>query len=189
MHHVRQGNRAAVAARKKRQPLPRPARRPGAAGRYVCAVFVCADADVNVAEALGLRRRDVLVLSNPGPFVQPEAVALIEQQVQRERLALVLVLTHEQCETLAMKSGDTSRTKALAGRVAPIGRRARRHKVSMAKAMARHQREVLLASSPRLQKRVAKDQLRILPASIDPRTLTLTWHTTRADEMPMAPVK
>ncbi|MCA8948065.1 MAG: hypothetical protein KDE27_01100 [Planctomycetes bacterium] len=188
LDHVRRGNAAFVAALAHGEAPPRPARRPAAAGRYVCAVFTCADAEFDVAATLGLRRSDVLVFRTPGPFVQPEAIALLEHYVAEERLALAIVLTHPECPG-ANRPGRTPLQRALADRFAEARRRARRDGDTLPRALARSQREALVASSELLQRAVADDRLRVLPAELEPRSAKLMWHTTRADELPLAPVK
>jgi hypothetical protein len=45
--HIRAANAACLSARDAGLPAPAP-ERPGGAGRYVCAVFMCADADLDV---------------------------------------------------------------------------------------------------------------------------------------------
>ncbi len=189
LDHLKRSSAAVVRARAERTETPKPRRRPAAAGRYLCAVFACSDADLDVASALGLRRRDVLVISNPGPFVTRESVALLEHQVERERLALVLVLTHSQCDTLTRRRPTTRAQNALDRRVEEARSLARRNEETLTRAFARRQCEMLLASSRTLQERQRRDSVRVLAAEIDPRTLRLTWHTSRADEMPMKPIK
>jgi len=189
LSHLRRGNETAAAARAKGETPPRPRPRPAGGGRYICAVLVCADADLDVPALFGLHHRSVLVLSSPGPFVQPEAVALLEHFVSEERLPLVIVLTHPHCATTAIAPGKTPRQTALAARVAEVQRRARQFRHSLPRALARAQREMLLLSSGLMQHAVAADHLRVLPAEVDPKTQKITWHTTRADELPMPPVK
>jgi hypothetical protein len=120
--HIRAGNAAWLSARDAGLPAPAP-ERPGGAGRYVCAVFICADADLDVPAVLGLQRRDVLLISTPGPFVSPESIGLLERLVREERLSLVLILTHTSCRTLTAppradtRPGVEPRQDALAQRL------------------------------------------------------------------------
>jgi hypothetical protein len=51
------------------------------------------------------------------------------------------------------------------------------------------QREALFAASASLRALAAEDRFRVVPASVDPRTGAVVWHTTRAEELPLAPVK
>lgn len=189
VHRLRAANETIVAARAAKQPLPPRQPRPAGAGRYVCAVFVCADADLDVAAVLGLPRRDVLVLSSPGPFVTREDIALLEHYVTTERLSLVLVLTHDECTTLTTKPGRTPRQDALAGRIAAIQKRADAMRHRLTRAVARSQREMLLASSRTLQQQAAADTLRVVAAEVELRSLAITWHTRSAEELPMPVVK
>jgi len=183
--HVKDGNAAATAALAADKPVPEPAERPAGAGRYLCAVLVCADVDADIAPLLGLRRSDVLLLSVPGPFATPETTALLERAVADERLSLVLVFTHENCRALTPRTP----ADALTTRADAVAAEAARRQQPLTKALACLQRDQLLAASELLRAKVAKDELRILPATIDPKTATLSWHHARIDAMPLAPVK
>ena len=180
---------AKVAARAARKPLPKPEPRPSGAGRYLCAVFACPDADIDVPALLGLRRADVLVLSTPGPFVSHESVARLEHYVSKQRLPLIVVLTHDNCATTATGSGKTPLQKALAERLALARRRAEQRGHSLPRTLARTQCEMLFAASPTLQRAIQDNRLRTLPASVDPKTLAVTWHTKSTEEMPIPVVK
>ncbi|MBM3962061.1 MAG: hypothetical protein FJ306_09215, partial [Planctomycetes bacterium] len=70
--HCQTGNAAHVRARASGKPVPTAADRPAGAGKYVCAVLVCADAGVDVPALMGLAPADVLLLAAPGPFASPE---------------------------------------------------------------------------------------------------------------------
>ena len=185
--HVLAGNAAAVAANQARAPLPAPAPRPSGAGRYVCAVLVCADLDLEIAPLLGLQRADVLVLAAPGPFATPEAIAMLERTVRDERLSLVLVLGHAHCRALAARADGAD--DVLARRVAPLAAEAARRREALPKVLVRAQGQQLLAASELLRARAAADALRVLPALVEPRTGTLQWQHVPTDVMPIAPVK
>jgi len=187
--HIRSGNTACTAARKAGDTQPAPRQRPAGAGRYVCAVLVCADADLDVPTLLGLRRSDLLLISTPGPFVQPETVALLERLVADERLSLVLVLSHTNCATLAARPGISPRQDALAQRLEAVRKSAVAAHQPLGKSMVLAQRQMLLLSSELLQQRATGDQLRVIPGEIDLSSLAITWHGSRVDEMPMPPVK
>lgn len=177
-HH--DGHEQESAARRNR-PV-----RPAGAGRYVCAVLACADQDVELAEVLGVQRKDVLVLRTPGPFVNAEAVALLERTIARHRLSLVLILGHARCESLQQPS---DREDALSRRVAPLRALARRHKQPLHERLVHQQRELLLASSSTMRSAVDEDELRILPALLDARSGQIRWVARRAHTLPLAPVK
>jgi hypothetical protein len=186
--HVKAANAAAVAALAAGAPLPSPPQRPAGAGRYVCAVLVCADADVDVAPLLGLRRADVLLVGAPGPFASAEDVALVERAVVAERLSLLLVLGHADCRALAGGTGDTARD-ALARRFDAVRDAAARRGGDVPKTLVQLQREHVLAASDLLRERAANDAFRVLPAVLEPRTGVLAWHHVHTDVMPLAPVK
>jgi carbonic anhydrase len=187
--HVAAGNAAFAEARSKGATPPPPAPRPAGTGRWVCAVIVCADVDLDVPAALGLARSDVLLISTPGPFVDPETVALVEQAVAEERLSLVLVLSHEHCRTLAIARGNTPQQDAVAARIASLQAEAARTRAPLVRTLVRSQREQLLVASDALKEHVGKDTLRILPGELDARTGAIRWHHDRADALPMPPVK
>ncbi|MEO6593621.1 MAG: hypothetical protein ABIP94_02585, partial [Planctomycetota bacterium] len=125
----------------------------------------------------------------PGPFVQPEIVALLEQAVAKERLSLVLVLSHSECATLMTTKGTSPRQDALADRIVPIAVEARRTRASLARSLVLLQREYLLAASEPLRQRLASDDLRVMPGELDVRTSAIRWHHSHADELPLAPVR
>ncbi|MDO8348624.1 MAG: hypothetical protein Q7T30_00190, partial [Planctomycetota bacterium] len=174
--HVRAGNTACAAARKAGDPPPVVKPRPAGAGRYVCAVIVCADADLDLPTLLGLRRSDVLLISTPGPFVQQETVALLERCVAEERLSLVLVLSHTHCATLQARPGITPRQDALTQRLVAVQKSPYAANLPLGKAMVLAQRQMLLLSSDLLEQRAGKDQLRVVPGEIDTGSHTITWH-------------
>jgi hypothetical protein len=183
--HVATGNAAAAAAIAAGLALPKPAERPAGGGRWLCAVLVCSDLDVDVAPLLGVARSDVLLLSTPGPFATPEITAQLERAVADERLSFVLVLTHESCRALQARA----QTDALVTRAAAVAAEATRRQLPLPKAMAQLQREQLLAASELLRDKTTRDELRIVPASLDGVRGVLTWHHARADALPLAPVK
>jgi len=187
--HVRAGNEAAVAARAARQPAPAPKDRPAGAGRYVCAAIVCADADVDVPALLGLARRDVLLLSAPGPFVPAEAVALLEQAVAEERLSLVLVIGHAECRALATRAGVSLAQDALAERIATVRREATRTHTTLAQCLVRMQCQQVLAASDLLRERSTAGSLRLVPAELDGTTRALAWLHARSDEYTLPPIR
>lgn len=186
--HVKQGNQTAQQAIGKGRPLPAPAERPAGGGRYVCAVLICADADVDIAPLLGLRRSDVLVIAVPGPFTDPVVQALLERTFAAERFPLLLVLGHDRCRTLAPRQGAAPRD-AIDRRVEHAAAEAQRRQLSLAKALLLQQREQLLAASDRLRAAVAKDDLRVLPAELDSKSGALRWHHQPIDVLPFALVK
>lgn len=197
--HVRTGNETFCRHLRDDLPPPRPEPRPAGAGRYVCAVVVCADYAGVIAPRLGLREADVLVLRIPGPFVTAEAAALIERMVQTERVSLVLLLSHPQCESLADRraaNGQAPTEDHVADQPDVLDRRrihaerdAARLGLSLHDALLRGQRELLLASSTPLRDAVEHDRLRVVPGVIDDRSSEIQWRHRSRDELPLAPVK
>jgi hypothetical protein len=184
--HVQAGNAAAAAAIAARRPVPAPPPRPAGAGRYVCAVLVCADTDADVPALLGLARRDVLLLSVPGPFASPDVAAALERAVAAERLSLVVVLGHPACPLVANPPASAD---ALTRRLDAMRAEAQRRGEPLPRTQAVLQTEQLLAASERLRGGHDAGTLRILPAELDGKSGQLTWHHQRADAMPLAPVK
>ena len=86
----------------------------------MCCVITCADVDIEIAPMLGLADKDVLVLRIAGPFVNAEAIALVESTIKNHRLCLVLVLGHERCDSLRLR--EEGPEVALDRRVAPCAR-------------------------------------------------------------------
>lgn len=164
----------------------RPAR-PAGAGKYVACVITCADVETRIAPMLGLADEDVLVLRLAGPFVNAEAIALIERTIEKHRLCLVLVLSHERCDSL--RPHPKGPEDALDRRVAALRGHARLARQTLAQSLCQKQRELMLASSRTLNQRTQKDQLRIVPGVIDERTGAIAWHHRRAQGLPLAPVK
>lgn len=187
--HVKRGNEGAAAARARRENLPPPQPRPAGAGRHVCAVIVCADCDLDVPALLGLPRQDVLLISTPGPFVTPEITALLEQAIGKERLSLVLMLSHSHCTTFDVERGASPQQDALAQRLAAVRADAERTRTPFAKALLLAQREQLLAASEELRRGTKADTLRIMPGELDTRTGAIAWLHRAADAMPLAPVR
>lgn len=181
--HVKAGNEATAAAAAKQQPAPAPKERPAGAGRYVCAVVVCSDCDVDVPQLLGLRREDVLLVCAPGPFADAELVAQLERAVRDDGLRLVLVLGHVGCR-LQKPAND-----ALGKRFAVAQKEADRRQQALGKTVVQMQRELLLAASELLTQRAGKDELRVFPGEIDPATRLVQWHHHKVDAMPLLPVK
>jgi hypothetical protein len=187
--HVQRHNATYVRALRGGSPLPALPERPAGAGRYVCAVIVCADADFDVAPLLGLHRRDVLLLSLPGGFVDAATTALLEHLVVEERLSLVLLLHHAPCRTLARARQAVALEDALLARFAPLAPRSHRDADALAKALLLRQREHVLAASGPLRRAHTADKLRVVPGSIDQATAAITWWHLPVDALPLAPVK
>ncbi|MBL9079392.1 MAG: hypothetical protein JNL08_17960 [Planctomycetes bacterium] len=187
--HLRAGNDAFVRAQADGTDPPAPAERPAGAGRYVCAVIACADADVDVAALLGLRRRDVLLLSVPGPFVAADTVALLEQAVAECGLSLVVVLGHADCRTLATQPGATPNQDATAQRLAAARADAERDRAPLLPHLLRAQCLRLLAASDLLRQHADADTLRVLPAELDARSGRVVWHHQRGEQYALRPVR
>ena len=161
--------------------------RPPGAGRYVCAVVTCADVDVDFAALFGLQRRDVLVLRLPGAYVTAEATALLERTIAQHRLSLVLVLGHTGCD--ALRPSGAERPDALDRRLTTLRHHAGATRLSLPEALVHRQRELLLAASEPLQRRLAEDDLRIVPGLVDEAASRVRWCHRRAHALPLAPVK
>jgi carbonic anhydrase len=189
LDHIRTGLARAQAARAKGMPIPAPLTRPSGAGRYIAAVLVCADADLDVPSLFGVLPKDLLVFRVPGAFASAEITALIEQAVANEKLSLCIVLTHTQCRSLEPDQGSSTAATALARRGEPARTVAQTRQLALPMAQAFVEREHLLSLSESLRAATAKDQLRIVAATADTKTQAITWHTTRVDELPIAPVK
>lgn len=189
LRHVQAGNETFVRHRRADQPPPQLAPRPAGAGRYVCAVVTCADFDAALAPQLGLAREDVLVVRVPGPFVSAETTALLERAVQKERVSLVLLLTHRHCEALQPPRDGEREPDAIDRRREHAVRDAQRLGVTLHDALLRGQREQLLTTSKVLREAVDQDRLRVLPGIADDRTAEIDWRLRRSDELPLAPVK
>jgi len=188
MAHLQQGHAAWLARRRLGQPEPATPERPAGAGRYVCAVLHCAELELDLPAALGLARRDVLLLSLPGPFVTPEVAAMLQRLQRDERLSLILVISHDNCQALQPQA-EVSPKDALARRADHVRQEATRRQQTLAATMADLQRQLLLAASADLRAAVAADTLRIVVAEIAPRSEELQWRLPASHSLPMPPVR
>lgn len=161
--------------------------RPAGAGKYVCCVVTCADGNEEIAPLLGLARKDVLELRLAGPFVTAEAIALIERAITKHRLSLVLLLTHDRCA--ALQPSGKSPQDALDRRVAAVRGFARRSQQTLAQAIGKRQRELMVVSSKVMQSRIKTDLLRIVPGVIHEQSGAISWQHKRSQELPVTPVK
>lgn len=161
--------------------------RPAGSGKYVCCVITCADGETEIAPMLGLANQDVLVLRLAGPFVNAEAIALVERTIKEHRLCLVLVLGHEQCDSLRLdRQGPED---ALDRRVAALRGHLGRTGQTLAQRLVETQRELMLLSSKILHTRTRKDKLRIVPGVINQRSGAIAWLHRKAQQLPLSPVK
>ncbi|MGK0264198.1 MAG: carbonic anhydrase [Planctomycetota bacterium] len=161
--------------------------RPAGANKYVCAVIACADANCDIPALLGLARKDVLVLRLAGPFINAEAVALLDRTIKKHSTSLILVLSHHKCESLRIrtKGGDD----ALDRRLAAVRNAARSQRRTLYQAIGPQQRELLLASSSTMYDLVKRDRLRVIPGVINTATGAIEWLNRRAQALPLSPVK
>ncbi|MBX3463064.1 MAG: hypothetical protein KF830_07825, partial [Planctomycetes bacterium] len=136
-----------------------------------------------------LDRRDVLLLSVPGPLVGPETVALLERAVAEERLSLVVVIAHAACRTLTPAAAGSPAQAALQRRLDAAREAAERAQSPLPAWLARRECDQLLAASDALRQQVARDALRLVPAVVDERTGALAWHLRRSDEYALPPVR
>ena len=114
---------------------------------------------------------------------------LLEHTAQRERLSLCVVLTHADCPSLAADQGPSTAGQLFARRSNPARDLAAARRLPLEHSQALLQKEQILALSESLRQLEREDRFRIVPAAVDPSTLAITWHTTRAEELPIAPVK
>ena len=189
LDHLRTSLARTQEAKAKGTAAPTPLPRPSGAGRYIAAVLVCADADLDVPTLFGVLPKDLLVFRVPGAFASAEITALLEQAVANEKLSLCVVLKHTQCRSLEPDQGNSTAGAALARRGEPARSVAQTRHLALPMAQAFVEREHLLSLSETLRAASAKDQLRIVAATADTKSQAITWHTTRVDELPIAPVK
>jgi hypothetical protein len=189
LRHLRAGYQALASARSEGRAQPEPMVRPAGAGRWITAVVTCACANVDVPRLFGLRREDMLLLSSPGPVLRGEDLALLERAAADERLSLCVVLTHADCAALRQRSEPSLAQQALERAIAPARALAAERSLPLPQAQALVQRDALLSGSDPLRALAQDGRFRAVPCSVDPRTLELRWHTTVAEELPIAPVK
>lgn len=179
---------AQAAAATRHRPAPRAtaaAERPAGAGRYVAAVVVCADADLDLGATFGVPRADLLVLQTAGGLLDRDDIALLEHFAASERLSLIVLLGHADCTARQVhgktraQAGLAARLRALAdgvpGEVAPI-------------AQLQRQRDALLGASETLSGLAQDDQLRVVVAQLAADG-AIGWHPKAASTLPLAPVK
>ena len=187
--HLKAGNLAwATRLPDPGKPLP-PLERPGGAGRYLAGVILCCDADVDPAELFACRRSDLLIVSSPGANVNATVTATLERLASTQRLSLCVIVTHANCPSLTQGVANSPATRALQLRAKLADDLAKTRRCSIEEAQARRQRDHLLGSSRVLRELRDKGRLRIAPASLPLRRKLLRWHTTRAAEAPITPVK
>ncbi len=162
------GAAKAEAQSRRRQALTEQAaeqssRKPEGAGRYLAAVVVCADADLDPAKIFGQKRTDLLILASPGPRIEARDLSLIERALRKHRLSLCLVLTHEGCETLSQRpeGEDEELWSRYLQATADL---AAEHKVPMADAHGVSQSKLILAGSDLLNR--ARGEGRFQVASV-----------------------
>ncbi len=136
---------------------------------------------------LGLAHKDVLVLRLAGPFVNAEAVALVERTIKKHRLCLVLVLGHGRCDSLRLR--EKGPQDALDRRVAAMRTHVGRIKQTLAQRLVETQHELILASSRTLHTRTQRDLLRVVPGVLNERTGAMAWQHRKAQQLPLSPVK
>lgn len=191
---LRDGNARVAAARARGEDAKEPGDRPGGAGRYVVAVIGCADCPVDPATLFGLRREDVLWISNAGATATSDAAALVAWAAREHRLRLCVVLPHTDCPSLAPASERTSRVEGAELRAAAATALAARRHLAIAHAQALLQAEQLRAAlrsapQPASDAKPANETVRVVAASVDASTRAVTFHVPRADELPIAPIR
>lgn len=153
-------------------------RRPTGAGRWVIAVIVDPEADVDPHAVLGLERGDVLVLAAPGLCVRPEELALLEHAQREAKVALCLVMAR-QTATSSAQQADTPAALALRRRLALAEREASRTKQSGNQAQAQLQADAIVNASEPLRLAAKQGLFRtavaLLPARGTTPTLLAPW--------------
>jgi carbonic anhydrase len=181
---ARSGKQSTEARREPTRP------RPAGAGRHVAAVIACADLQVDLPRLFDCQRKDLYILRTPAALTDAGTVAALESLVQKERLSLCIVLTHDACDALTTESEQpTPAQLSLRSRLRAALQLARRQDLPLGKAQARTQREFLLASSEVLRSAEREERIRIIGASLAEDGARVEWHVPRIDTLPIAPVK
>lgn len=175
---------AAAAQPRPQRPAARP-ERPAGAGRYVAALVVCADADLDPGATFGMPRQDLLVLQTAGGLLDRDSIALLEHFATTERLSLVVLLGHPDCSAQQVR-GSTRAQAGLAARLRLLGEGVPATAPPVAPQL--RQREALLDASEVLGGLAKDDQLRVVVAQLAADG-TVTWHQEAASTLPLAPVK
>ena len=187
LSHLRAGNLLFRQALARHEGPQRPPARPAGAGRFVAAVVVCADAGVDAPYLFSLEPRDTLLLSTAAAQLGVGEVAQLERAVQQERLSLVVVLAHTDCDSLQPGPATTPAQRAAAQATAAARALAEQRQLPLAHAAALQSVETLLGSSELLTAQVEAGKLLVAPAAVDPKSGAITWLLTRAQEMPLPP--
>lgn len=148
--------------------------RPSGAGRWVAAVVVDAEVDVDPHAILGVPRADLLVLASPGPCVRPEELAALERAVREERLALCVVMVREG-ETSPSADADTAAARALRRRLQEARTGAERAGMSAAAWHAILQASVVTSSSDELQRAARAGTFQAALAVLPGKGAGLRW--------------
>jgi hypothetical protein len=148
-------------------------RRPTGAGRWVIAVVVDPEADVDPHAVLGVERGDVLVLAAPGLCVRPEELALLEHAQREAKVALCLVMAR-QTATSPAQQADSPAALALRRRLALAEREASRTKQSGNQAQAQLQAEAIVNASEPLRFAAKQGLFRTAVALLPERGATPT---------------
>ncbi|MEZ5965031.1 MAG: hypothetical protein R3F56_14450 [Planctomycetota bacterium] len=142
--------------------------RPAGAGRWVVAVVVDAEADVEPHEVLGLERQDVLVLASPGPCLRPEELALLEHAVRAEHLALCVLMVRAGGTTVSAEA-ESPAARALRRRLPGPPAGARASADTAAERHAEMQSVLALTASDELQQAAKHGLFRTAVAVLPPR--------------------
>ena len=125
-------------------------RKPPGMGRYLAALIVCADANLDLLKLFDQDVEDLLILSSPGPLLHAAEVSMIEHAVSEHHLSLCVVITHQHCETLGkLRPGNK---EGWVERLQPSVTLAERRGISLEDAHGVIAAKLLLESSERLGK-------------------------------------
>lgn len=193
LDHLRRSNAAVVARGRSGQPPAPPFERPAGAGRFVASVVTCAELPADLPHLLGLRAEDLLVIRNAGGTCDADVRDLVAWAAATERLSLCIVLTHQPCAcvpaTPTAAAANTDATAQPLDRGAAARALAARRQLQLARAQAIVQAEQLLGAAPLLRTLADRGEFRVVGASLDAVSGAVDWHLSRADDLPIAPVR
>ncbi len=130
----------------------KPLKRPPHAGTYIAAILTCADSRESTTELFVQNRRDLLLMSSPGPVVRPAEVAMLEQAAEGDaKLSLCVILVHQGCKTLRPSKADSRATRELAMATSPAQTLASRSGRRIEEAHALYQAQLIYRLSPKLK--------------------------------------
>lgn len=183
--HLQHGHTQFLYERQTHRNLPAPPR-PSGGGRHLATVLLDSEIDEDPAALFSQRRRDLLVLSSPGPCARAAELERIERAVRDDRLSLVIVLVAERSPSLAPAAGSDD----LRRRTVPAQQLAARSQLPLDAAQALTQGRLLLAASELLSQRHTDGSLRIAGGVVTPGGSIQwlpEWIRPGAEPLPAAP--